>query len=124
KHYQDPKEEKSQKRIKEQKCERTLQTINEFLNKYRTEKVTKKKKISPPTIPKNITMLLNKNIKEIKHKQEQEFQNKQFVKDQEELIIEITNIENEYEAIQRIPKTKLEELYHQILTIPTLSQEI
>ncbi|CAG8780212.1 6097_t:CDS:1, partial [Racocetra persica] len=99
-YYQDPKEEKSQKRIREQKCEKTLQIINEFLNKYRTEEVTKKKKISPPPILKNITTLLNKNVKEIKHKQEQESQNEQFVKDLEELMVKITNIENEYEAIQ------------------------
>ncbi|CAG8846328.1 32037_t:CDS:1, partial [Racocetra persica] len=43
-HYQDPKEEKFQKRIREQKRERTLQITNKFLNKYRTEEITKKKK--------------------------------------------------------------------------------
>ncbi|CAG8785412.1 30301_t:CDS:2, partial [Racocetra persica] len=91
-HYQDPKEEKSQKRIREQKREQTLQITNEFLNKYRTE--------------------------------EQESQNEQFVKDLEELMVEITNIENEYEAIQRMSKDKLEEVYQQIQTIPTLPQEI
>ncbi|CAG8712628.1 27699_t:CDS:1, partial [Racocetra persica] len=42
----------------------------------------------------------------------------------EVLIVEITNIENKYEAIQRMPKTKLEEVYEQIKTIPTLPQEI
>ncbi|CAG8749806.1 9392_t:CDS:2, partial [Racocetra persica] len=45
----------------------------------------------------------------IKDKQEKETQNEQFVKDLKELIVEITNIENEYKAIQRMPKTKLEE---------------
>ncbi|CAG8803136.1 24741_t:CDS:1, partial [Racocetra persica] len=77
-HYQDPKKEKSQKRIREQKRERTLQITNEFLNNYRTEKITKKKKVTPPTTPKNLIMMLNKNIKEIKDKQEKETQNEQF----------------------------------------------
>ncbi|CAG8750979.1 9709_t:CDS:1, partial [Ambispora leptoticha] len=125
-HYQDPKEEESQKRIREQKRAKTLHITNTFLNKYRKEETQKKKKQSPPTTPKSITSMLNKNAKDITQLNQKAKENKdtQFIQDLEDLMKEITDIENQYESIQRMPRETLEKAYENIKGIPTVPEQI
>ncbi|CAG8759619.1 11625_t:CDS:2, partial [Ambispora leptoticha] len=113
--------EESQKRIREQKRAKTLHITNTFLNKYQKEETQKKKKQSPPTTPKSITSMLNKNAKDITQLNQKAKENKdtQFIQDLENLMKEITDIENQYESIQRMPRETLEKAYENIKGIPT-----